>query len=157
VTGEDLQLMIFGSSILSSAWIMAWLWPEFRVETSCYVIKFFVNCVFVVIENIDRYYNSREQSSSTNQEIPHIIWNPKIHCRINKSPPPVPLPSQINPVHAPIPHIDNVVILSSHLHLGFPSGSLSKVFLPEYCTHLSCPTYMPHSRVISFFLVWSFE
>ena len=162
--GEDLQLTVFSSSILSYAWIMVWRLPEFRVETGCCVIKLFVNCVFVVIENIDRHYNSREQSpswegnsSSANQEIPRIVWNPKIHYRIHKSPPPVPLPSQIIPVHDPIPGIENVLILSSHLHLGFSSGSFSQVSLPEYCMHLSCLTYMPHSPVISFFLVWSFE
>jgi hypothetical protein len=40
---------------------------------------------------------------SANQKIPRTVWNPKVYYRIYNIPPPVPLLSQINPVHAPIP------------------------------------------------------
>jgi len=77
--------------------------------------------------------------SSASQEIARILWNPKkFHYRVYKSPPPVLILSQFIPVHAP--HSTSwisILILSSHLYLGLPSGLFPSGFPTKPCIHLS--------------------
>ena len=84
---------------------------------------------------------------SASQEMPRILWNPKIHYRIHKCSPPVPIQSQLDPVHTPTSFfLRSILILVSHLRLGLPSGLFLHVSPPKPCTSLSSPPYAVHSR-----------
>jgi len=83
---------------------------------------------------------------SASYEIPHILWNPEVLYRLHKCPPPVPILSQLDPVHALTFHL-----LKFHINIilaytpGFSVCSLSLRFprqnpvsdspLPPYVLH----------------------
>jgi len=89
------------------------------------------------------------------QEIPRILWNPKVHYRLHNSPPPVSILSLINPTHATHPtSLRFILILSSHLRLGLPSGLFPSGFPTQTLyTHLLspiCVTCPAHLIVLDF-------
>ena len=80
--------------------------------------------------------------SATSQEIPRISRNPKVHHRIHKCPPSVPILSQLHTVSTPPTSRSSILILSSHLRLGLPVGLFPSGFpTRNLCTPLPSIVY----------------
>jgi hypothetical protein len=56
------------------------------------------------------------------QELPSILWIPNVHYRVHKSPLLVHILTQINPIHTFPSYLRSILILSTYLRLGLPSG-----------------------------------
>jgi hypothetical protein len=68
-------------------------------------------------------------SRAATQELISILWYPKVHYRVHKGALPVPILSQIDPVHTTPSYLKSILILSTNLRLGLPCGLAPSGFL----------------------------
>jgi hypothetical protein len=88
---------------------------------------------------------SWESSRSwASQEIPRILWNPKVHYLLYRRPLSVPVPSQMNPVHASRSHF-----LEIHFNIILTSRSQSSKW--------SFPLKSPHLMAVIHISTMSFR
>jgi hypothetical protein len=87
------------------------------------------------------------------QELPSILWNPKVHYFVHKSPPPAPFLSKIDPVHISLSYL-SIVYFNNCLPtyaLVFLVVSFFMAFPPISYMHYSSPpvrvTYPAHLTI----------
>ena len=86
----------------------------------------------------------RTQQVFGSEEIPHILWKPKVHYRSHKCPPPVPILSHLYPVHTP-----TSLFLKIHLNIVLHSTPRSPKWSLFFSFPYQNPVYaysLPHTR-----------
>ena len=111
----------------------------------------FMPCTGTILPT-NQHTNSMEQSlsweattSSTSQEIPGVLCNPKVRDRLCKCPPFVPVLSLINPLYAPSTYSLRLISGCFHPCLGLLNGLLPSrfpiktLYAPHFSTiHATC-------------------
>ena len=76
---------------------------------------------------MEQNHSLEARSHSYSKEIIRVSWNPKVHYRIHNSPPLVPIPSLLNPLHTfklSFSEVHFNIILSTQRPKAFSSPQL---------------------------------
>ena len=107
-------------------------------------------CFILLTYSIEQSPSSEANWFSSSQEIPHILWNPKVHYRSHKC-----LPTSIQSIPPHPTSWRSILILSCHLSLGLPSGlflsgfPIKTLYMPLLSPIGTCPTHLILLNVIT--------
>jgi hypothetical protein len=87
--------------------------------------------------------------TSDSQNIPRILRNPKVHYRIHKNPPPVPVLSQIDPIYVP-PHPTSRRSTFNTIFLSTPGSFKWPLSLMFPHQNSVCTSPLPHTCYMPF-------
>jgi len=99
---------------------------------------------------------------SATQEIPRILWKPKVYHRIRNISPQDPTLSQINPIHGPIPLLEEQIycppiypyVFKRSLSITFPHQNSERTSPFPHTCRATAPQPLPP---ITLFSIWSLE
>ena len=119
-----------------------------------YVLTYLLT--YLLTYSMDQSPSWEANRFSASQEIRCIVWNPKVHYRIHKCPPPVLIPYHIDSVHTPTSYFlmihFNIILPSTpgspkyFFPSGFPTKTLYTPLLSPYVLHV------PPSRFSRFYV-----
>jgi hypothetical protein len=85
-----------------------------NIYTGIYVVN--LHCIYTHYMEQSPSWEANRFAGS--QEIPHILWNLKVHYHIHKCPPTAPILNPINPVHTPTSYFLKINHIYIYMYIG---------------------------------------